>query len=74
MTYHLTAIVEQDPETKLLVGLIPSIPGAHSQATSMDELIKNLKEVTELCLAEQPELFPKGPPEFVGLQRIEIST
>lgn len=47
-----TAYVEWDPETKLYVGIVPGIPGAHTQAATLDELQKNLKEVLELCLEE----------------------
>jgi predicted RNase H-like HicB family nuclease len=47
-----TAYVEWDPETKLYVGMVPEIRGAHTQAKSLDELNENLKEVVELCLEE----------------------
>ena len=47
-----TAYVEFDPETKLYVGIVPGIPGAHTQAKSLDELQKNLKEVVTLYLEE----------------------
>ena len=47
-----TAYVEWDPETKLYVGFVPGIPGAHTQAANLDELHKNLQEVLELCLDE----------------------
>lgn len=67
-----SAYVEWDPETNLYVGVVPGIPGAHTQAASLDELRKNLKEVLELCLGEY-----KGPledlPQFVGLQQIEVA-
>ena len=46
------AYVEWDPETKLYVGIIPGIPGAHSQGATLDELQQNLKEALELCLEE----------------------
>lgn len=49
---QFTAHIEQDPETGLYIGMVPSIPGAHSQAKSLDELQLNLKEVVELCLEE----------------------
>ena len=45
-----TAYVEFDPETKLYVGVVPGIPGAHTQGVTLDELQKNPKEVLELCL------------------------
>jgi predicted RNase H-like HicB family nuclease len=47
-----SAYVEWDPETRLYVGIVPGIPGAHTQAASLDELRDNLKEVMELCLEE----------------------
>ena len=47
-----TAYVEFDPDTKLYVGIVPGLPGAHTQAASLDELQGNLREVVELCLEE----------------------
>ena len=47
-----TAYIEFDPETNLYVGMIPSIPGAHTQGATLDELQANLKEVLALCLEE----------------------
>ena len=66
-----TAYVEFDPETKLYVGIVPGIPGAHTQAKSLDELQKNLKEVITLCL-EEDKIPAKELPRFVGLQQIQI--
>ena len=66
-----TAYVEWDPETKSYVGFIPGIPGAHTQGATLDELQKNLKEVIELCLEEDPEL-EKDLPRFAGLQQVEV--
>jgi predicted RNase H-like HicB family nuclease len=47
----LSAYVEWDPEAKLYVGIVPGVPGAHTQA-ALDELRTNLEEVLELCLEE----------------------
>jgi predicted RNase H-like HicB family nuclease len=67
-----SAYVEWDPETKLYVGIVPGIPGAHTQASSLDELQTNLREVLELCLEEfQGSL--EDLPQFVGLQQIEVA-
>ncbi|MDA8165097.1 MAG: type II toxin-antitoxin system HicB family antitoxin [Desulfobacteraceae bacterium] len=67
-----TAYIEWDPETSLYVGTIPGIPGAHTQAASLDELQANLKEVLELCLGEyKGEL--QDLPTFVGVQQIEVA-
>ena len=67
-----TAYVEWDAETKLYVGIVPGIQGAHTQAKSLDELNENLKEVLELCL-EDYSGTPEDIPQFVGIQQIEVS-
>ncbi len=66
-----TAYVEWDPETKLYVGIVPGIAGAHTQAATLDELQRNLKEVIELCL-EEIKGEVEDLPHFVGLQQIEV--
>jgi len=67
-----TAYVEWDPESKLYVGVIPGIPGAHTQAATLDELRDNLKEVLELCL-EEYEGKLDDLPKLIGLQQIEVA-
>ncbi len=67
-----TAYVEWDSETRLYVGLVPGIPGAHTQAATLDELQRNLKEVLELCLEELKGEI-EDIPQFVGLQQIEVA-
>jgi len=67
-----SAYIEWDPQTKLYVGIVPGMPGAHTQAATLDELQKNLKEVLELCLEEHGRRV-KNLPKFVGLQQIEVS-
>ena len=67
-----TAYVEWDPDTSLYVGIVPGIPGAHSQAATLDELQKNMKEVLELCVEELGEKA-EDLPRFVGLQQIEVA-
>jgi predicted RNase H-like HicB family nuclease len=67
-----TAYIEFDEETALYVGIVPGIPGTHTQAASLDELRANLHEVLELCLEEQAGLREQ-PPKFVGVQQIEVA-
>ena len=64
-----TAYVEWDPDTSLYVGIVPGIPGAHTQGATLDELHQNLEEVVQLCLEEYDGL-PEDLPHFVGLQQI----
>ncbi|MBI4534118.1 MAG: type II toxin-antitoxin system HicB family antitoxin [Candidatus Melainabacteria bacterium] len=65
-----TAYIEWDPELRLYVGIVPGIPGAHTQAATLDELQANLKEVLQLCVEE---LGSENMPHFIGLQQIELS-
>ncbi len=67
-----TAFIEYDDESKLYVGVIPTVVGAHTQAETLDELQRNLQEVLELCLEENPEIANE-PMRFVGTQQVEIA-
>ncbi|HHT9122008.1 MAG TPA: type II toxin-antitoxin system HicB family antitoxin [Candidatus Wunengus sp. YC63] len=64
-----TAIVERCPDTGLYVGYVPGFPGAHTQAETLDELNRNLKEVIELLLEDGE---PKLETEFVGIQTVTL--
>jgi len=66
----IAAYVERDPETGFYVGIVPGIPGAHTQGETLDELQTNLKEVLALCLGEMES--ESEIPEFVGIQQIEV--
>jgi predicted RNase H-like HicB family nuclease len=63
-------VVERDPETNLLVGYVPSWPGAHSQATDIDELQRNLGEVIEMLLEDGE---PALESEFVAVRTIQVA-
>lgn len=68
--YNFTAVVEKCRETGLLVGYIPSFPGAHSQGESLDELNDNLREVVEMLLEDGEPVLEA---DFVGAQLIALS-
>lgn len=63
MAKTYTAVVERCRDTGLYVGYVPGLPGAHSQAGTLDELNENLREVIEL-LSEEGETDLEG--ELVG--------
>jgi len=67
-----TAFIEYDEESKLYVGVIPNVVGAHTQAETLDELQRNLQEVLELSLEENPELANESL-HFIGTQQVEIA-
>jgi len=64
------AVVEKCPDTGLYVGYIPGFRGAHSQGQTLDELIKNLREVVEMLLEDGE---PTLEAEFVGIQDVAIA-
>ncbi|WP_439484057.1 type II toxin-antitoxin system HicB family antitoxin [Cyclobacterium plantarum] len=72
-TYQFTAQIEKDKETGLYVGLVPNLPGAYTQAATLDELQTNLKEVIELCLEELSPEELSDLSEFIGFQQITIA-
>lgn len=72
MTKTFTAYIEWDKESEMFVGIVPNVPGAHTQAATLDELQENLKEVLELCLEEHGK-SESDFPRFVGLQQIDIA-
>lgn len=37
-----TAYIEWDSDTKLYIASVPSVPGAHTQGATLDELRENL--------------------------------
>lgn len=73
MNSKVVAYIEKDLETGSYVAIVPGIPGAHTQADTLDELQIRLKEVVELCLEEMDPEEKNSLPEFVGLQQIEIA-
>lgn len=71
--YRTVGYIERDTETGLYVAVISGISGAHTQAETLDELQRNLKEVLELCLEEMPQEERERLPEFVGVQQVEVA-
>ena len=64
-----TAIVERCSETGFYVAHIPGFPGAHSQAETLDELNKNLREVIEMLLEDGEPVLES---EFFGTQNVVV--
>ena len=64
------AVVEKCPDGELFVGYIPGFPGAHTQAETLDELHRNLREVLELLLEDGE---PKLSSELVGVYTVQVA-
>jgi predicted RNase H-like HicB family nuclease len=65
-----TAVVERDTDTGLYIGYVPGMPGAHSQAESLDELNANLREVVAMLLEDGDRVQEA---EFVGIQTVRVA-
>lgn len=73
MKSKVVAYIEKDNESGMYVAIVPGVPGAHTQAETLDELQDKLKEVIELCLEGMDPEERESLPEFVGIQQIEIA-
>lgn len=73
MEQLFTAHIEKDTDTGYYIGVIPNVPGAHTQAKTLDELSVRLKEVLELCFETMSDEEKKEIPQFVGTQQISIA-
>ncbi|SDB09328.1 Predicted nuclease of the RNAse H fold, HicB family [Desulfonatronum thiosulfatophilum] len=62
-------VIELD-EDGYYVASVPALRGCHTQAKSLDTLMKRIKEAIELCL----EVEEPVSNQFVGVQRISIPT
>ena len=69
MSREFNVVIERDEEG-YLVASVPSLPGCHTQARSLDELMARVEEAIALCLEVETE-SPDGL-EFVGVQRVRI--
>jgi len=66
----LSVVIEKD-EDGYYVAKVPSLPGCHTQAKSLDELMERIKEAIELYLEVEKDIEVS---EFIGVQVIEVKT
>jgi predicted RNase H-like HicB family nuclease len=67
MKREFHVIIERDEED-YLVATVPELKGCHTQAKTLDALMKRVREAIELCL----EVEDYHPTHFVGLQTLEV--
>ena len=65
-----TILVEKD-EDGYYVGSIPALPGCHSQARSVDQLMGRMEEAIALWLEVEQETDPSLL-EWVGIQKLVV--
>ncbi|RMD60089.1 type II toxin-antitoxin system HicB family antitoxin [Candidatus Parcubacteria bacterium] len=69
MARVFNVIVERDAEG-YYVASVPELRGCHTQARSLDTLMKRIQEAIALCLEVEGEETPS--PEFIGIQRVWV--
>ena len=67
MTMEFSVMIEKD-EDGYYIASVPALRGCHTQAKSLDVLMKRIREAIELCLeVEEPVTN-----EFIGVQRVTV--
>lgn len=70
MTKDFDVVVERDAG-EYYIASVPALHGCHTQARSLDELMRRIREAIELCLEVEGVDTPVL--DFVGLQRVSVS-
>jgi predicted RNase H-like HicB family nuclease len=63
-------VVIEGDEDGMYIGEVPQLKACYSQGETIDELMKNIKEVIEMCLEELEE---ESITEFIGVQKVVLS-
>lgn len=68
MRREFNVVIERDMDG-YFVACVPALSGCHTQAKSLDVLMRRVKEAVELCL----EVEEPVSNEFVGVQRVAVT-
>ena len=71
MTRQFSVVIERDA-AGYYVASVPTLPGCHTQAKSLDKLMARVREAVELCL--EGEGGNSQALEFVGGQKITLAS
>jgi len=66
---EFSVLIEKDTEG-YFVATVPELKGCHTQAKSLDMLMKRVREAIELCLETEDD--SSGSSEFIGVQRVGV--
>jgi predicted RNase H-like HicB family nuclease len=66
---EFNVLIERDSEG-FYVATVPALRGCHTQARTLDQLTKRVREAIELCLEVEDHDFET--PDFVGVQRVAV--
>jgi predicted RNase H-like HicB family nuclease len=66
--FHFPILIEQDEDNVFIVSC-PVFKGCHSYGKTIDEAMKNIEEVIEMCLEEEK---PISQNHFIGFRELEM--
>lgn len=66
---EFNVVIEKDDEGYFIAS-VPELRGCHTQAKSLDTLMKRIREAIDLCLEAQDDELENY--EFIGVQRIAV--
>jgi predicted RNase H-like HicB family nuclease len=69
MTREFNVVIERD-EDGYFIASVPELRGCHTQAKSLDVLMKRVKEAIQLCLDVEEPISNT----FIGIQRVAVSS
>lgn len=67
MTREFNVVIEKDADG-FFIASVPTLRGCHTQAKSLDVLMKRIREAIELCL----EVEDPVTNDFIGVQRVAV--
>ncbi len=72
--YRFPIIIEQD-EDGIFVAKVPDLKGCHTQAKSLEELDKRVREAIDLCLEVEYKNKEEEIPQnlFIGSYQLEVA-
>ena len=72
MKHQFNVVIERDDEG-YYVASVPSLPGCHTQARSLDLLVERIKEAIELYLDVENEYSKLAATDFIGIQQVMVN-
>ncbi|MEH2322351.1 MAG: type II toxin-antitoxin system HicB family antitoxin [Nostoc sp.] len=69
MKREFNVIIERDADG-YFVASVPNLPGCHTQAKTLDDLMERIREAIELCLEFEEE--QQDSLDFVGIGRVAV--
>ncbi len=70
-TIHLPILIEQDEDNVYIVSC-PVYKGCHSYGKTIEEAIRNITEVIQMCIEEENDKQPKIANRFIGFRELQF--